>query len=213
MAGGLLGVPSGQVEESLKSFRELIESESTAPAGWRGRIESTEPQKTSVNNEMTPVLATTSAGGVPVSSETETDRQTVAATETQSGEHQAGIIARPNDIDQALQNLQPALRETECPLVNADPTGTTRPLQTVPLTDLEAGEHEAGMVARASDQEKTPKAEPKDLATTYSSRRTRKSPSEPTILISLAGKRTDTNWMTGERTKRQLVEARSSESD
>jgi len=164
-AGDLLGVPSGQVEESLKSFRELIENETTAPAGWRGRIESTESEKASVDDEMAPEPATTSAGGFPGSKETETNRQMVPVTEGQSGEHKAGMIARPNDLDQALKNSRPALRETEFPSAKADPTDIIShpPLQTVPLTNLEAGEHEAGMVVRASDQEETPKAEPKDF--------------------------------------------------
>jgi hypothetical protein len=38
------------------------------------------------------------------------------------------------------------------------------PLQAVPVTDLEAGEHEAGMVARVSENEDTRTVEPTDIA-------------------------------------------------
>jgi len=48
-AGDLLGIPSGHVEESLKSFRELIESKGTATGGWRGRIESTDLEEASAD--------------------------------------------------------------------------------------------------------------------------------------------------------------------
>jgi Protein of unknown function (DUF2934) len=164
-AGDILGVPSGHVEESLKSFRELIESKSTATGGWRGRIESTDLEKASVDKDMTPELATTSVGGFGASNEAETYRQAVPVTETQAGEHEAGLVARPNDTDQELQNRRYMTGKTETPSVEAHTTGSVPDpvLQAVPVTDLEAGEHEAGMIARVSDKEKARKVEPMDL--------------------------------------------------
>jgi hypothetical protein len=38
MAGDVLGIPSGQVEEDLKRFRDFIEQTGTETGGWRGRI-------------------------------------------------------------------------------------------------------------------------------------------------------------------------------
>jgi hypothetical protein len=165
-AGDILGVPSGHVEESLKSFRELIESKNTAMGGWRGRIESTGLEKASVDKDMAPEPATTSAAGFRASNEAETFGQAVPVTEIQAGEHEAGMVARPNDTDQELQNRCSMARgKTETPSVKAHTTGSVpRPaLQAVPATDLEAGEHEAGMVARVSDKEETRKVEPMNL--------------------------------------------------
>jgi hypothetical protein len=152
-AGDILGVPSGHVEESLKSFRELIESKSTASEGWRGRIESTDLEKGSVDKEMVTEPATTSAGGFRASNEAETYRQGDPVTEIEPGEHGAAMVARPNDTDQELQNKRSMTEETETPSVKAHTTdsGPHPALQAVPATDLEAGEHEAGMVARVSE--------------------------------------------------------------
>jgi hypothetical protein len=163
-AGDILGVPSGHVEESLKSFRELIESKSTATGGWRGRIESTDVEKASV--EMAPEPAPTSASGFRASNEAEIYRQAVPVTETRAGEHEAGMVARPNDTDQELQNRRSTTGEAETPSIKAHTTGsvTDPAFQAVPVTDLEAGEHEAGMVARVSDKEETRKVEPMDIA-------------------------------------------------
>jgi hypothetical protein len=88
-AGDILGVPSAQVEDSLKSFRELIESKNTATAGWRGRIDSADPEVTG-NNDMAPEPATTSASGIGASTEAETYREATPKTETQAGEDEAG---------------------------------------------------------------------------------------------------------------------------
>jgi hypothetical protein len=38
VAGDVLGVPSGQVEEDLKRFRDFIEQTGKETGGWRGRI-------------------------------------------------------------------------------------------------------------------------------------------------------------------------------
>lgn len=38
MAGDVLGIPSGQVEEDLKRFRDFIEQIGRETGGWRGRI-------------------------------------------------------------------------------------------------------------------------------------------------------------------------------
>ena len=38
MAGDVLGIPSGQVEEDLKRFRDFIEQTGKETGGWRGRI-------------------------------------------------------------------------------------------------------------------------------------------------------------------------------
>jgi uncharacterized membrane protein len=38
MAGDVLGIPSGQVEEDLKRFRDFIEQTGRETGGWRGRI-------------------------------------------------------------------------------------------------------------------------------------------------------------------------------
>jgi uncharacterized protein YndB with AHSA1/START domain len=38
MAGDLLGIPSGQVEEDLERFRDFIEQTEKETGGWRGRI-------------------------------------------------------------------------------------------------------------------------------------------------------------------------------
>jgi hypothetical protein len=164
-AGNILGVPSGHVEESLKSFRELIESKSTATGGWRGRIESTDQENASVDKDMAPEPATTSAGGFRASNEAETSRQAVPVTEIQTGEHEAGMVTRPNDTDQELQNRHSMTGETEAPSVKAHTTGSvSQPaLQAVPKTDLEAGEHEAGMVTRVSDKEEARKVESMDI--------------------------------------------------
>jgi uncharacterized membrane protein len=164
-AGDLLGVPSGHVEESLKSFRELIESKSTASGGWRGRIESTDLEKSSVDRDLAPEPATTSAGGFRASNEEETSRQAVPVTETQAGEPEPGMVVRPNDTDQILQNRHSMPEETETPSVKSQRTGSVShpAVQAVPVTDLEAGEHEAGMVARVSDKEEARKVEPMDI--------------------------------------------------
>jgi uncharacterized membrane protein len=161
-AGDLLGVPSGHVEESLKSFRELIESKSTATGGWRGRIESTDLEKASVEKDMVAEPSTTSVGGFLTSNEAETYRGAIPVTETQAGEHEAGMVARPNDTDQEWQNRRSMTGETETPSVKAHTTGSVPgpALQAVPVTDLEAGEHEAGMLARASDKKEARKVEP-----------------------------------------------------
>jgi hypothetical protein len=165
-AGDILGIPSGHVEESLKSFRELIESKSTATEGWRGRIESTDLEKASVDKDMASEPATTSADDFRASNEAETYRQAVPVTESQAGEHEASMVARPNDTDQELQNRRPMTGETETLSVKAHTTGSVPfpALQAVPVTDLEAGEHEAGMVARVSDKEEARKVEPMDIA-------------------------------------------------
>jgi hypothetical protein len=163
-AGDLLGVPSGHVEESLKSFRELIESKSAASGGWRGRIESTDLEKASVDQDMAPEPATTSAGGFRASNEEETYLRAVPVTETQAGEPEAGMVVRPNDTDQILQNRHSTPGEAETPSVKPQRTGNVShsTLEAVPVTDLEAGEHEAGMVARVSDKEEAGKAKPMD---------------------------------------------------
>jgi hypothetical protein len=166
-AGDLLGIPSGHVEESLKSFRELIESKSTATEGWRGRIESTDLEKESVDKDMAPAPATTSTGVFHASNQAETYRQSVPVIETQASEHEAGMVGRANDTDQELQNRSSVTAETETPSVIKahNPGSVPHPaLQAVPVTDLEAGEHEAGMVARVSDKEGARKVEPMDIA-------------------------------------------------
>jgi hypothetical protein len=143
-AADLLGVPSGHVEESLKSFRELIESKDAATGGWRGRIGSTDMEYASVDQGVAPEPATTSQDGFRASDEAETDWQAVPVTEIQAGEHEAGMVVRPS-----------MTRETE-PSVRAHTAGSVPDpaLQAVPVTELEAGEHEAGMVARVSDNNK-----------------------------------------------------------
>jgi hypothetical protein len=165
-AGDILGVPSGHVEESLKSFRELIESKSTATGGWRGRIESPDLEKASIDKDMAPEPATTLASGFHASNEAEIYRQAVPMTETRAGEHETGMTARPNDTDQELQNRRSMTGEMEAPSVKSHTTGSVPEpaLQAVPVTQLEAGEHEAGMVARVSDKEETRKVEPMDIA-------------------------------------------------
>jgi polyketide cyclase/dehydrase/lipid transport protein/DUF2934 family protein len=164
-AGDMLGVPSLHVEESLKSFRELIETKNTATGGWRGRIQSTDLKKVSVDEDTAPEPATTSPGGFRASNEAETYRQAVPMTETQAGEHEAGMLARPNDTSQELQDRRYMTGEMETPSVEAHRTGSVADpaLQAVPLTDLEAGEHEAGMIARVSHKEDARKVEPRDL--------------------------------------------------
>jgi Protein of unknown function (DUF2934) len=161
-AGDLLGIPSGHVEESLKSFRELIENKGTATGGWRGRIESTDLEKEPVDQEMAPDPEMRSSDGFRASNEAETYRQPVPTTETD--EHEASIVARPNDADQEVQNRRSMIAEKETPSVKArTPGGVPDPtLQAVPVTELEEGEHEAGMVARASDKEGVGRVEPMD---------------------------------------------------
>jgi Polyketide cyclase / dehydrase and lipid transport/Protein of unknown function (DUF2934) len=161
-AGDLLGIPSGHVEESLKSFRELIENKGTATGGWRGRIESTDLEKESVDQDMAPDPETRSSDGFRASNEAETYREPVPATET--GEHEASIVARPNDADQEVQNRRSIIAEKETPSVKAHtPGGLPDPtLQAVPVTELEEGEHEAGMIARASDKEGVGRVDPMD---------------------------------------------------
>jgi uncharacterized membrane protein len=39
IAGDVLGIPSGEVEEDLKRFRDFIEQTGKEPGGWRGQIE------------------------------------------------------------------------------------------------------------------------------------------------------------------------------
>jgi hypothetical protein len=39
MAGDVLGIPSGEIEEDLKRFRDFIEQTGREPGGWRGKIE------------------------------------------------------------------------------------------------------------------------------------------------------------------------------
>jgi Polyketide cyclase / dehydrase and lipid transport/Protein of unknown function (DUF2934) len=151
-AGDILGVPSGHVEESLKSFRELIESKSTATGGWRGRIESTDLEEVSDDKDIGPGPASIPADGFRASNQAETFRQGAPVTETGRGEHEAAMVARPNDTDQEFQNSSTA-EETETPSVKACTTGSvSHPVfQAVPVTDLESGEHEAGMIARVSE--------------------------------------------------------------
>ena len=165
-AGDLLGIPSGHVEESLKSFRELIESKSTITEGWRGRIESTDLEKESVDKDLATAPATTSTDVFRASNEAETYWQAVPETETQADEHEAGVVVRPHDTDQELQKRRSMTGEIETPSVKAH-TGGSVPhpaLQAVPVTDLETGEHEAAMVARVSDKEEVRKVEPVDIA-------------------------------------------------
>jgi hypothetical protein len=47
MAGDVLGIPSGQVEEDLKRFRDFIEQTGRETGGWRGRI-GEDPDSTAV---------------------------------------------------------------------------------------------------------------------------------------------------------------------
>jgi hypothetical protein len=219
-AADLLGVPSGHVEESLKSFRELIENKNTSTEGWRGRIESTDSEKASIDKDMaaepayvgkdmpaeptyvrkdmTPEpghvdkeMATepahvdegtaaqsayvdkdmipepaTSVGGFRASNEEEAYGHSLPVTETQGGEHEASMVARPNVPDQELKNGHTLTQETATPSVITETINSVpdRAFQAVPVTDLETGEHEAGMVARASDKEGTRKAEPTGVA-------------------------------------------------
>jgi Polyketide cyclase / dehydrase and lipid transport/Protein of unknown function (DUF2934) len=162
-AGDLLGIPSGHVEESLKSFRELIENKGTATGGWRGRIESTDLEKASVEKDLAPDPAMTSSG-FGASDEAESNRQTLPVTET--GEHEASMVARPNDTDQEVQTRRSLIGEKETPSVKTHTTGSVPEptLQAVPVTELEEGEHEAGMLTRASDKEGIRGAEHLDSA-------------------------------------------------
>jgi uncharacterized membrane protein len=165
-AADLLGVPSGHVEESLESFRELIESKGSVTGGWRGRIESTGPEEPSVDRGITPEPGTTSPDGLPASNEAETYGQAVPVTEMQTGEHEASMVERPSGADQKVQNACSTNGEPKIPSVKA-PTVVSIPdptLQAVPVTNLEAGEHEAGMIARASDKEEAERVEPMDIA-------------------------------------------------
>jgi DUF2934 family protein/polyketide cyclase/dehydrase/lipid transport protein len=159
-------IPSGHVEESLKSFRELIENKGAATGGWRGRIEGTDLDEESVDQGMAPEPAPTSAGGFRATNEAETYRQAVPVTENEAGEHEASMVARPNDADQEFQNRRSMTGETDNPSFKARTTGSVPhpALQAVPVTDLEAGEHEAGMVARVSDRKESWKVEPMDIA-------------------------------------------------
>jgi Polyketide cyclase / dehydrase and lipid transport/Protein of unknown function (DUF2934) len=163
-AGDILGVPSGHVEESLKSFRELIESKSTATGGWRGRIESTDLEKAAVAEDIVAETATTPAGGFRASNEAEPYWQGIPETEAEPGEHQAGTGARPKDTNQDLEGGRSITGETET--LKAHTTGgVPQPaLQAVPVTDLEAGEHEAGMIARVSEKDDIRKVKPIDIA-------------------------------------------------
>jgi Protein of unknown function (DUF2934) len=163
-AGDLLGIPSGHVEESLNSFRELIESKGGATGGWRGRIKSTDLEKASVDKDRAPDPAMLSLDGFPASNEAETHRQTPPVTET--GEHEVSMVARPNDTDQEVQNTRSIIGEKETLPVKAQTVGSVPAptLQAVPVTELEEGEHEAGMVARASDKEGTRGVEPMESA-------------------------------------------------
>ena len=151
-AGDLLGVPSGRVEESLKSFRDMIESKSTATDGWRGRIENTDLEEVSGDKDMVPEPAKTAAEGLRANNQAETLRQGVPVTETGRGEHEAAMVARPNDTDQKLQNSSLS-EETQTPSLQAHTSDSVpaRAFQAVPVTDLESGEHEAGMIARVSE--------------------------------------------------------------
>jgi uncharacterized membrane protein len=164
-AADLLGVPSGHVEESLKSFRELIESKDTVTGGWRGRIESTGPEEASIDRGLAAEFGTKSPDGLRASNEEETYGQALPVTEVQTGEHEAAMVARPNGTEQNVQkqNSSSMNGKPEIPSATAisvpDPT-----LQAVPVTELEAGEHEAGMVSRASDDRETERGEPMDIA-------------------------------------------------
>jgi Polyketide cyclase / dehydrase and lipid transport/Protein of unknown function (DUF2934) len=151
-AGDLLGVPSGRVEESLKSFRELIENKSTDTRGWRGRIESTDLEEVPGDKDMVTEPGPTAADGFRANNEAETFRQEVPVTETGRGEYQAAMVARPNDTDQELQNSSLS-EEPETPSVKVHTSDSVpdRAFQAVPVTDLESGEHEAGMIARVSE--------------------------------------------------------------
>jgi hypothetical protein len=161
-AGDILGIPSGRVEDSLKSFRELIESKNAATGGWRGRIENTDLDEESVDHEVAPA----SAAGFPATKETEIYGQVVPVTKTEAGEHEASMVARPNDTDHDLQNRLSATGETETPSIKAQTSASVpqSTLQAVPVTGLEAGEHEAGMIARVSNKEEARKVEPMDCA-------------------------------------------------
>jgi uncharacterized membrane protein len=197
--GDLLGIPSGRIEGDLKRFRDYIEERGRETGGWRGQEGSTpdtgvlptsgshiskdetfsataradqgetSPESTievPLSKENVPVPTTTSAGSFRARNEAEIYRQAVSVPEAQAGEHEAGIMARANDTDQELQNRRSMTGEMETPPVKVHPTGSASPpvLQAVPVTDLEAGEHEAGMVARVSDKEEARKVEPMDNA-------------------------------------------------
>jgi Protein of unknown function (DUF2934) len=73
-------------------------------------------------------------------------------TETGRCEHEAAMVARPNDTDQTMQ-ISSMSEETGTPSVKAHTTGSVPypVFQAVPVTDLESGEHEAGMIARVSE--------------------------------------------------------------
>jgi hypothetical protein len=62
------------------------------------------------------------------------------------------MVARPNDTDQELQNSSLS-EEPETPSVKVHTSDSVpdRAFQAVPVTDLESGEHEAGMIARVSE--------------------------------------------------------------
>jgi hypothetical protein len=116
--------------------------------------------------------------------------------------------------------------EAEPPSVEAHTTGSVPDpaLQAVPVTDLEAGEHEAGMIARVSDKEEARKVEPMNLkletltptrqkafaATPFLSPTRKRSPAGPTIFILLAEEWPGTKWMIGIEAKCQLLEESSS---
>ena len=106
----------------------------------------------SVYDQMVPEPATTAADGLRANNQAETFRQAVPVTETGRGEYEAAMVARPNDTDQELQNSSLS-EETETPSVKAHTTDSVpdRAFQAVPVTDLESGEHEAGMIARVSE--------------------------------------------------------------
>ena len=92
--------------------------------------------------------------------------QAIPATDMQAGEHEASMVARPNGTDQEMQNRrsltgESAMSSVESPVAVSGPDPT---LQAVPATGFEAGEHEAGMVSRASDKEEAQREEPMNVA-------------------------------------------------
>ena len=159
-AGDALGVPSLEVEESLKSFKELIETNGAATGAWRGRIENDYLRASLVEGTHSEA-APSHMQGVGRGEEA---AQAVPVAEVLQPSHanrESDMLVPPNELLENKRREHPRMIED----VETQPLGATASekesfqnphpaaLQSMPLTETEAGELEAGMLGRPCDRE------------------------------------------------------------
>jgi hypothetical protein len=103
MAGDVLGIPSGQVEEDLKRFRDFIEQTGRETGAWRGRIgEGPEATAGAVRHEgvqsVEAVNERTDRETAPDEAGIETDRIRAAQGESFQTEHPSELADEPKPL-------------------------------------------------------------------------------------------------------------------